>query len=40
MSKKLKLNLDFLARLFNTMLYEMGYNIPEKYRLSKKELKK
>ncbi len=39
-SKKLKLNLDFLSRLFNTMLYEIGYNVPKKYRLNKKELEK
>lgn len=37
-SKKLKLNLDFLARLYNTMLDRIGYVVPKKYQLTKKEL--
>ena len=36
--KSKRLNLDFLARIFNTMLNRIGYSVPKKYQLTKKEL--
>lgn len=36
-SKKLKLSLGYLAKLYNTMLYKIGYDIPKKYRLDEND---
>jgi len=36
-SKKLKLSLGYLAKLYNTMLYKIGYDVPKKYRLDEND---